>query len=643
MALDASPGPGSSLPPAGGGRGPDESDALMDPGPSDDEARLLKLGRRRPSAMRRIRLRAGLARRLIRLVVWVLWSFRLLVAVLADTLTGRGSTRARAVRLRETLQGVGGSLVKLGQQMSVRADLLPYEYCEELRSLQDAVPPMNWAHAERVIEKELGGTIAEHFADFDVVPVGSASIACVYRAVRHDGRVVAVKVRRPEAAVAIAADLGVMRQFLWLAEFVGLIRESFGLGLVEQLETVLADELDLRLEGRNQELFRRSRRKTRVKYLDAPAVHHDLTTSEMLVSEFVEGGVPARELLRAVDEGDEEALARFTARDIDVDTVAMRLLTGWNWQVFDFTIFHGDPHPSNLFVMPGNKLVLVDFGACGSFSRRSRRILRQIQFHLLANDPREMARTAMRLLEPFPPIDLDAFAADLEDLYARYHQASLSKHSEWWERSTSKIWIDFVGLARRYGIPVSLDTLRLFRSTLLMDTLAFRLRPRLRLAKAYRKFLKEERKWRRRQFERKGFDNPLGTPMFGFERIQEGVEIVQRGYARLTTFLDAPTFSFGLLPEKLFYLVSSIVKGVLGLSVLVIGIALVGKRVDPGSNTEAALHGLKTFFHNPDTPERIDSVGEVLMNPGFQMIVAILVLGWLFKIRRRLRDVSEPR
>ncbi|MCP4867396.1 MAG: AarF/ABC1/UbiB kinase family protein [Proteobacteria bacterium] len=307
------------------------------------------------------------------------------------------------MRLRETLQGVGGSLVRLGQQMSVRADLLPYEYCEELQSLQDDVAPMVWTIAERVLVRELEGPIERHFAEFDVVPVGSASIACVYRAVRHDGRGVAVKVRRPEAAVSIAADLAVLRTLLRFTEFLGLIRESFGLALIEQLETVLADELDLRLEARNQELFRRSRRKTRVKYLDAPAVHHDLTTSEMLVSEFVEGGVPARELLTAVDEGDTEALARFAAMDIDIDKVAMRLLTGWNWQVFDFTVFHGDPHPSNLFVMPGSRLMLVDFGACGSFPKRSRRILREIQYHLLAYDPREMARSAMRLLETFPP------------------------------------------------------------------------------------------------------------------------------------------------------------------------------------------------------------------------------------------------
>ncbi len=174
-----------------------------------------------------------------------------------------------------------------------------------------------------------------------------------------------------------------------------------------------------------------------------------------------------------------------------------------------------------------------------------------------------------------------------------------------------------------------------------MDTLAFRLRPRLRLAKAYRKFLKEERKWKRRQFEKKGFDNPLGTPLLGFERLQAGIDIGERGYGRISAILDANMYSFGLLPEKLFYVASSVIKGVMALFFSIVSIALLGKWIEPTRASDGLHKHFGKFLSNSDT-DAIDSMADVVLNPTFQTVFLVILLFWMFKMRRRLKDVSEP-
>ncbi len=601
-------------------------------GPADTEADNLRLTGARPSALRRIKIRASVVRRLVRAVAWGIALMWLLLQWFAAWIARTGDIRRRAAQLAATMESLGGTMIKLGQQLSVRADLLPEEFCDALADLCDDVAPMPWPVAEAALREHFGQPVEEVFADLETTPIGTASIACVYGATTKDGRRVAVKVRRPDAPVRFSADVGVMRWLMRTGEVLGVFRKGYGTQIVDQIEHILAEELDFRLEARNQELFRRSLRKTRVKYVECPDVLHELSGESVIVSEF-QDGIPMRKLLRDLESGaiDDAWLAE---RGIHRKKVAIRLLTAWNWQIFDFTLFHGDPHWSNVYVLSGSRIGLIDFGACGSFSMRSRRILRQIQYHLLNDDPREMTRAALQLLEPFPPIDVDSFATELEQLYTDYHQAALSSHSEWWERSTSKIWIDFARVARLYRVPVSQDTLRLFRATLLMDTIAFRLDPDLKLKKAYRRFLKEERKHKRREFEKDGFDDPLGRPVWGVERAVEVVHLAERGVMRLNSLLDARFVSFGLLPEKVMEILSSTIKGVVGLAAALVLLAAFGE-FDVLEEHVSWLHERSAGF--------IVHTFEVAKTPTFQVVALFVVLFWLYKLRRRLGDVSEPR
>src|SRR5438045_9101328 len=119
---------------------------------------------------------------------------------------GRASIQRRAARLRRVFENIGGSFAKLGQQLSLRADILPYAYCAELAHMLDKVPPFPTAQAIATIERNARRPLHEIFATFDPDPIGSASLACVYQAALRTGGRVAVKVRRPEFGRRLASD-----------------------------------------------------------------------------------------------------------------------------------------------------------------------------------------------------------------------------------------------------------------------------------------------------------------------------------------------------------------------------------------------------------------------------------------------------
>src|SRR5687767_3514782 len=181
-------------------------------------------------------------------------------AYLWDLLLRRDSPGRRAVRLRLLLQKAGGTFVKIGQQLAMRLDLLPPEYCNELSKMLDRMPAFPLEEALATIARTTGKPWHDVFAVFDPEPVGSASIACVYQATLKDGTKVAVKIRRPGIAQVFMADLRVLDWLLGLAEFLSIVRPGFTAGLRHALRETLLQELDFRKEAHFQDIFRRNAR-----------------------------------------------------------------------------------------------------------------------------------------------------------------------------------------------------------------------------------------------------------------------------------------------------------------------------------------------------------------------------------------------
>jgi ubiquinone biosynthesis protein len=454
---------------------------IAPPAPDDESLWLHLAKRRREPSVFRVLLRS---------MRWMLAISVMMGSALADAVRGRRGARDRGRRLRRLFERMGGTAVKVGQQMSVRIDLLPYEVCEELALLQDSVEAFDVRYAIERIEQTTGRPLGEVFESFDPDPIGSASIACVYRATLRTGEAVAVKVRRPGIEIRFLTDLRFLDWMTKSLEMMALVKPDFFKHFRIELREMLLEELDFEREVRYQRLFRREARKARLRWLSAPKVFSGYCGEDVIVSEYVEG-VWCRELLAAVAAGDREALAKIESMGIAPRKVAHRLLYVQFWSSYEGLFFHADPHPSNILITEGGRVLFLDFGACGTTSGKVRRYQQALLDHLVENEVSGMVDAAMHLLAPLPPIDLHEFRKRIEVAYHRQVYAVRDPDAEWWERTTMGLWLAMVQVTQEFKVPINLDVIRQFRASLLYDTLAFRLDPDLKLPRLYRRYRRE--------------------------------------------------------------------------------------------------------------------------------------------------------
>jgi len=159
--------------------------------------------------------------------------------------------RSAAIHLREALEELGPTFIKIGQIASTRPELLPRPYIEELSKLQDDVPPSPWEEVQPLIEEELGSPIQDVFLAFDPTPIASASLAMVYAALLPDRTNVIVKVQRPNIEKVIDTDLAIIRDVArQAAERIPATRLFDPIGLADEFATALRGELDYERDGR---------------------------------------------------------------------------------------------------------------------------------------------------------------------------------------------------------------------------------------------------------------------------------------------------------------------------------------------------------------------------------------------------------
>lgn len=434
----------------------------------------------------------GVARRLVQLLMALLY-FQ--IASLFDRLTVASSleerrqetlTFLRAKRLRKILEWLGGTFIKVGQQLAIRSDVLPKAYCDELKTLFDKAEPMPEAYPGEAIYRQTGKRLAETFAYFEFPPIGSASVSCVYKARLHDGTQVVVKVRRPGIVEAFKTDLAAFDIVLKSLEFLTILRPRVTGTLRSEMRLMLLEELDFHIEARYQELFRTYYKKRKKLRMTAPKIFPKLCGREVIVSEFVTG-IWLKDMIAGLEGHGRKRYRRWLEGfDIDPHKIAKQLIRGSHYGFFECPFFHGDPHPGNILVQPRNRIVMVDFGACGVFGERERHQLAQMHRYQAKEDVSGMVQCVIGLMEPLPPIDIDPFRRRLEDAWWKGFYGIKSKHADWWERTSFRLWSALLREVRRAEIPLPLSVLRMVRATLLYDTVAARLYRGINVFKEYR-------------------------------------------------------------------------------------------------------------------------------------------------------------
>ncbi|HVS66879.1 MAG TPA: AarF/UbiB family protein [Thermoanaerobaculia bacterium] len=479
-----------------------------------------------------------------RMVIWLWLASRFGLATLWSILRRKETQIRRAERLRGYLEKGGATFIKIGQQLSMRIDLLPYIYCHELEKMLDSVPRFPTEQAIRTIEEDIGQSIDEIFSAFDPEPIASASIACVYQGILKTGEKVAVKVRRPGVGEIFAADLTAMTWVLWVLEQI-IFPPYYSRNVVYDLRSMLLGELDFSTEARYMEVFKLRADKTKL-HASAPRVFFQFSSRRVLTMEFVTG-IFLSELLGAVENDDQAALAEIRAQNIDPPVVARRLIRLNRYGGLEALVFHADLHPGNVLVQPNNELILIDFGAVGASTQRDRLIWRRLLYAQSREDVGGMVQAAVALLEPLPPIDIDAFTKRMEEIFWQDLYAIHSEHAAWWERTTANIWLGILRLARQYYVPTSPNMLRMIRVALLADTIALRLDKTIDHYEEYREYMKGAGRRAKKRMIRRLSEMFDDTEFLEYEHMMEAIPAA---FFRLHRILDSSYFTFGRLEGK---------------------------------------------------------------------------------------------
>lgn len=366
-------------------------------------------------------------------------------------------------RFRVFLEELGPTFIKIGQIASTRSDIFPVDIVNELEKLQDDVPPFSYEEVQGVFLTEFGIEVEEMFSEFRTIPLAAASIGQVHYAVLKTGERVAVKIQRPSIRKIIETDLEILRDIAMLAERRLDWAAKYQLvDIVDEFAKSLTAEVDYSLEGRNSEKISKQFEGDDKIYI--PKVYWEYSSQKVLTMEFVEG--------TKLNE-----FAKLEQQGYNRKVIAERVVHSIFQQILIDGFFHGDPHPGNVLVTTGNKIIFMDFGMVGRLSPQMRDHFASFIISMMLQNTDGVIKAVMKMGLVPEEANLTLLKSDVDMLREKYYDVPFS------QLSLGEAVTDLFSVASKHGIRIPTDLTLVGKSLLTMEGMVEKLDPELSIIK----------------------------------------------------------------------------------------------------------------------------------------------------------------
>ncbi|TFB14650.1 AarF/ABC1/UbiB kinase family protein [Filobacillus milosensis] len=381
------------------------------------------------------------------------------------------TTKSIGVRVRQFLEELGPTFIKIGQMASTRPDLIPEDIMDELSYLQDEIAPFPLEDVQKIVKKELKADLYDLFEEFDPSPIGVASIGQVHKAVLNSGEHVAVKVQRPLVEKQIHTDLEIIyelairaeKKFNWAVNY--QVTE-----VVNEFSKAIKDELDYITEGRNADLMAKQFEED--SSVRIPKIYWDYTTEKVLTMEFIEG--------IKLDE-----VAELEENGHNLESLASQLANAIFYQIFKDGYFHGDPHIGNILALSDKNIGLIDFGLMGRLSPEMKTHLASLVLAMVKQDSDKVIKTITKMGITPDDVSLHELRGDIDQLIIKYYDVPDN------EFSLGQSITDIFSIAHKHQITIATDLTMVGKTLLTLEGVLDQLDPNFNIVEAAEPFGRE--------------------------------------------------------------------------------------------------------------------------------------------------------
>ncbi len=374
-----------------------------------------------------------------------------------EALRKKGDRWKPEVNLRHALERLGPTFIKFGQMLSLRPDVLPFEYITELEKMQDRAPTVSYTEIVKTIETVFGKSIRQIFASFEKKPRAAASLAQVHKAKLKTGEVVAVKILRPNIDHIVKEDMEVLTSVAHWLEKHRILPQVPLVGLVEEFKRWTLRELNLHYEATNAKLFRENFKGS--KDVIIPKVYDKYCTEHVLTAEFIEG-IPLHDIEKV--------------KKIDGKMIIFKAYKALIDMILIHGLFHGDPHPGNILIVK-KQVAFVDFGIVGKVDEKLRPIILTFMTSVLENDADRAVEALLELRTNNDLVDRSKVRRDFSEILDEI------KYEELKDVNVGQLLRQTLELINHHKIIPPVDFVLFAKAVITLEGLGLRYNPNFKL------------------------------------------------------------------------------------------------------------------------------------------------------------------